>query len=96
MVVLARRGLLMAGGAALGVIGVMLRRRATSTRAADLRSLLRSGKKAVCIGKNYREHITELAQLGPEWKLEEEPEPVFFLKPTTSYAWPGEALVLPR
>ena len=33
---------------------------------------------------------------GPEWKLEEEPDPVLFLKPTTSYAFPGEPLVLPR
>ena len=40
--------------------------------------------------------ITELAQLGPEWKLEEEPEPVLFLKPTSSYAWPGQPLVIPR
>ena len=53
-------------------------------------------RSAVAIGKNYREHITELAQLGPEWKLEEEPEPILFIKPTTSYAWPGEPLVLPR
>eukprot|EP00965_Chrysotila_dentata_P076780 2534830-Pleurochrysis_carterae.AAC.1 len=37
-----------------------------------------------------------MAQLGPEWKLEENPEPVLFLKPTTSYAWPGDPLVLPR
>ena len=61
-----------------------------------MRSLLREGKKCVAIGKNYREHITELAQLGPEWKLEEEPEPILFIKPTTAYAWPGEPLVLPR
>jgi acylpyruvate hydrolase len=46
--------------------------------------------------QNFREHITELAQLGPEWLLEEEPEPILFLKPTSSYAWPGEPLVLPR
>ena len=61
-----------------------------------LSRLVSTGRKAVCVGKNYREHITELAQLGPEWKLEEEPEPVLFLKPTTSYAWPGAPLVLPR
>ena len=72
-------------------------RRLTSAAAEpSLGALLRSGRKAVCIGKNYRKHITELAQLGPEWKLEEEPEPVLFLKPTTSYAHPGEPLVLPR
>ena len=42
----------------------------------SLPALIRRGRKAVCIGKNYRDHISELAQLGPEWKLEEEPEPV--------------------
>ena len=67
-----------------------------SVKPATLHNLLLSGTKAVCIGKNYREHITELAQLGPEWKLEEEPEPVLFLKPTSSYAWPGQPLVIPR
>ena len=64
-------------------------------RRTSLEALLRAGKKAVCVGKNYRDHITELAQLGPEWSLEEEPEPILFLKPTTSYAWPGTPLVLP-
>lgn len=62
----------------------------------SLAALVRQGRKAVCVGKNYREHITELAQLGPEWKLEEEPEPVLFLKPTTSYAFDGAPVVLPR
>jgi len=61
-----------------------------------LRGLVAAGRKAVCVGKNYREHITELANLGPEWTLEEHPEPVLFLKPTTTYAWPGTPLVLPR
>ena len=61
-----------------------------------LRGLVAGGRKAVCVGKNYREHITELAHLGPEWTLEEHPEPVLFLKPTTTYAWPGTPLVLPR
>jgi 2-keto-4-pentenoate hydratase/2-oxohepta-3-ene-1,7-dioic acid hydratase in catechol pathway len=81
------------------VLAVQALRRALTARdrtASALRRLIGRGKKAVCVGKNYREHITELAQLGPEWKLEEEPEPVLFLKPTTSYAWPGEPLVLPR
>lgn len=99
MMNLERRTLLAAGGAALAMIGTALvRRRAMSSArgAANLRSLLREGKKCVAIGKNYCEHITELAQLGPEWKLEEEPEPILFIKPTTAYAWPGEPLVLPR
>ena len=58
----------------------MLFRRFLSSRASssasDLQALLRAGKKAVCVGKNFRDHISELAQLGPEWRLEEEPEPV--------------------
>jgi acylpyruvate hydrolase len=77
-------------GVALAVRGWARRRN------GDLLELLRTGRKAVCVGKNYKEHITELAQLGPEWKLEKEPEPVLFLKPTTSYAYPGEPLLLPR
>ncbi len=58
--------------------------------------LVKSGRKAVCVGKNYHDHIVELSQLGPEWKPEAESEPVLFLKPTTSYAFPGQPLVLPR
>ena len=49
----------------------------------------------MCVGKNYRDHVTELAQLGPEWSTNIEPEPILFLKPTTSYAWPGAPIVLP-
>ena len=64
-------------------------------RQGSLEALLRAGKKAVCVGKNYRDHITELAQMDPVWQLGENPEPILFLKPTTSYAWPGEPLVLP-
>ena len=40
--------------------------------------------------------VVAVSQLGPEWKPEAEVEPVLFLKPTTSYAFPGEPLVLPR
>ena len=63
-----------------------------------LSKLLRGGRKAVCVGKNFHEHITELADFGPAWEsiTEQQPEPVLFLKPTTSYAWPGEPVVLPR
>ena len=32
---------------------------------------------------------------GPEWKLEEELDPIIFLKPMTAVAWPGEPVVLP-
>mmetsp|Transcript_33166 Transcript_33166/g.110681 ORF Transcript_33166/g.110681 Transcript_33166/m.110681 type:complete len:328 (-) Transcript_33166:164-1147(-) len=59
-----------------------------------LLGLVRSGKKIICVGKNYRDHIAELAQLGPDWRVEEQPEPVLFLKPTTAYAFPGQPLVL--
>eukprot|EP00729_Bicosta_minor_P013460 gene13460-30932_t len=61
-----------------------------------LKTLLRSGRKVVCIGKNYEAHITELAHLSPKWDQAKEKDPVLFLKPTTTYAFPGEPLVLPR
>ena len=77
--------------AAVTTLLLLLRRR----RASSLEALLRAGKKAVCVGKNYRDHVTELAQLGPEWSTNIEPEPILFLKPTTSYAWPGAPIVLP-
>ena len=48
------------------------------------------------IGKNYEAHITELAHLSPKWDQAKEKDPVLFLKPTTTYAFPGEPLVLPR
>ena len=82
-------------GSAAIIRRVLLHRRAASS-SASLRELITSGKKAVCVGKNYRAHINEMVNLGPEWKLEENPEPVLFIKPTSSYAWPGEPLVLPR
>lgn len=65
---------------------------------AALSQLLRRGKKCVCIGKNYDDHITELTHLvpGKVWDKTKEKNPVIFLKPTTSYAFPGEPLVLPR
>ena len=67
------RRLVGALAAAAGLALLLFRRRLRSQ--SSLVALLRSGRKAVCVGKNYREHITELAQLGPEWTLEEEPEP---------------------
>eukprot|EP00668_Euglena_longa_P028913 GGOE01036247.1.p1 GENE.GGOE01036247.1~~GGOE01036247.1.p1 ORF type:complete len:262 (+),score=78.33 GGOE01036247.1:79-786(+) len=66
-------------------------------KAAQLSALLRSGKKVVCIGKNYNDHITELAHLNPTvWDATREVRPVVFMKPTTSLAFPGEPLVIPR
>ena len=90
-----------AGGAALTLIARCIFRRlrcspSISSRHDSLQQLIEEGKKAVCVGKNYRDHIVELADLGPEWKVEEEEEPVLFIKPTTSYAWPGHPLVLPH
>ena len=79
--------------AAAAALALDARRRRSSR---SLEALLRAGRKAVCVGKNYRDHVTELAQLGPEWSTNIEPEPILFLKPTTAYAWPGEPLVLPR
>ena len=78
--------------AAAAALALAARRRRSSR---SLEALLRAGRKAVCVGKNYRDHVTELAQLGPEWSTNIEPEPILFLKPTTAYAWPGEPLVLP-
>lgn len=44
--------------------------------------------KIVCVGRNYREHATELGNALPE-------EPLIFLKPPSSIIGPGEPIVLP-
>ena len=80
---------------AAAVTALLLLARRRRRRTSSLEALLRAGKKAVCVGKNYRDHVAELAQLGPEWSTNIEPEPILFLKPTTTYAWPGAPLVLP-
>ena len=41
--------------------------------------------KVICIGRNYREHATELGNAVPT-------EPVFFLKPTTACLYPGQLI----
>ncbi len=43
--------------------------------------------KIICIGRNYREHATELGSTVPS-------EPVFFLKPTTACLYPGQLIRL--
>lgn len=43
--------------------------------------------KIICIGRNYREHATELGNAVPS-------EPVFFLKPTTACLYPGQLIRL--
>ncbi|CCM02145.1 uncharacterized protein FIBRA_04222 [Fibroporia radiculosa] len=47
------------------------------------------GKKIVAIGRNYAEHIKELSNDAPK-------EPMFFLKPTTSYLPSGGNVQIPR
>ena len=44
--------------------------------------------KVVCVGKNYADHAAEMGGEVP-------PEPVIFLKPSTSVIGPGAAIVLP-
>lgn len=49
--------------------------------------------KVVCIGKNYADHVAEMAAVtGGETPA----TPVTFLKPSTSVVGPGDAIVLPR
>ncbi|KZT09560.1 uncharacterized protein LAESUDRAFT_735239 [Laetiporus sulphureus 93-53] len=47
------------------------------------------GKKIVAIGRNYSEHIKELSNDAPT-------EPMFFLKPTTSYLPSGGSVEIPQ
>jgi 2-keto-4-pentenoate hydratase/2-oxohepta-3-ene-1,7-dioic acid hydratase in catechol pathway len=44
--------------------------------------------KIVCVGLNYRDHAAEQNKPIP-------PEPLIFIKPTTSVIGPGDAIVLP-
>jgi 2-keto-4-pentenoate hydratase/2-oxohepta-3-ene-1,7-dioic acid hydratase in catechol pathway len=44
--------------------------------------------KVVCIGKNYADHAAEMGGEAP-------PNPVMFLKPSTSVVGPGDAVLLP-
>jgi len=65
--------------------------------ASKLGRLLRSGRKVVCVGKNYEEHITELAHTSPNFNRKTDNKaPMLFLKPTTSYAFPGTPIRIPR
>ena len=51
--------------------------------------------KVVCIGKNYADHVAELAAIGLGDSAPPA-SPVVFLKPSTSVIGPGDAIVLPR
>src|SRR5215207_2953689 len=44
--------------------------------------------KIVCVGLNYKDHAAEVNKPLP-------PEPLIFIKPTTSVIGPGDAIVLP-
>lgn len=49
--------------------------------------------KVVCVGKNYADHVAEMAQNIGETAPE---EPLLFLKPNTSVIGPGDAIVRPE
>jgi 2-keto-4-pentenoate hydratase/2-oxohepta-3-ene-1,7-dioic acid hydratase in catechol pathway len=55
--------------------------------AADLRPPV-TPSKIVCVGRNYREHATELGNEAPA-------EPLLFFKPPSSLLKPGGTIVLP-
>lgn len=46
-------------------------------------------RKIVCVGRNYAEHAAELGNEVP-------PEPLIFLKPSTTLIGPGDAIVYPE
>jgi len=45
--------------------------------------------KVVCVGKNYADHVREMGGAEPP------PEPVIFLKPSTSVCGPGDPILRP-
>jgi len=55
----------------------------------DPAAFVQQGRKIVAIGRNYAEHIKELSNDAPK-------EPMFFLKPTTSYIPSGGNVEIPR
>lgn len=46
-------------------------------------------RKIICVGRNYAEHAAELGNEVP-------PEPLIFLKPSTTLIGPGDAIVYPE
>ncbi|PVU90930.1 hypothetical protein BB559_003484 [Furculomyces boomerangus] len=50
---------------------------------------IRRGRKIIAIGKNYVDHAKEMNSLPPK-------EPMFFLKPTTSYISSPGKILLPK
>ncbi|KAH9917440.1 uncharacterized protein B0H18DRAFT_1087085 [Fomitopsis serialis] len=55
----------------------------------DPAAFVQQGRKIVAIGRNYAEHIKELSNDAPK-------EPMFFIKPTTSYLPSGGNVEIPR
>eukprot|EP00434_Breviolum_minutum_P010844 symbB.v1.2.009560.t1/scaffold598.1/size183230/2 len=65
---------------------------------AIMATFVETGRKIVAVGKNYRKHIAEMAQIGTakdEKFVAEGPKvPVLFLKPTSSYLPMGVGPIL--
>ncbi|KAF9818651.1 hypothetical protein IEO21_02631 [Rhodonia placenta] len=61
----------------------------THTAKTVVSNFAQQGKKIVAIGRNYSAHIRELSNEAPE-------EPMFFLKPTTSYLQSGGNVEIPQ
>lgn len=55
-----------------------------------MRNFTLIGKKIIGIARNYREHALEMASPTPTT------EPIFFLKPTTSYVLEPNSIKIPE
>lgn len=55
-----------------------------------MRNFTLIGKKIIGIARNYREHAKEMASAVPTT------EPIFFLKPTTSYVLEPNSIKIPE
>ncbi|CAG0921229.1 unnamed protein product [Notodromas monacha] len=56
--------------------------------AANIQNFVKFGRKIVCIGRNYKDHIAEMKAALPT-------KPVVFIKPATSYIQQGHSIVIP-
>ena len=85
-------------GAGIGACGVLAAQAAAAAQDSRVVNFVTEGKKIIGVGKNYREHVKELAAGdNPLWKDDgDEPEPILFIKPTSSYVKEGNPIVLPR
>jgi 2-keto-4-pentenoate hydratase/2-oxohepta-3-ene-1,7-dioic acid hydratase in catechol pathway len=91
----------MPGLIALGVAGLVAVRRAFAAGATrlplervQLRAPLQPVRNIICVGKNYRDHVQELAlPAAPGREGEPVPEvPIFFTKATSTVIGPGEPI----